>query len=149
MARTVDVVARLRTAGLSPILRQVTDIAASDHTIPRPGEALIGLDPRPRDRRFLAATIPEQVAFQVSEGAILGGCLQPGQTINGYDVATVLYARVLQLAGFEELAGAFGPSEPPPAARKLTTMNAEQVAAFVQTYQELIHSCRLSQAALG
>lgn len=149
MATTVDVVARLRAAGLSPILHKVTDVAVSDHTIPRPGEALIGLDPRPRDRRLLAATIPEQVAFQVTEGAVLGGCLQPGQTNVGYDIATVLYARVLQLAGFDELASAFGPSEPPPAARELTTMNAEQVAVFVQSNQELIQSCRLSPAALG
>jgi hypothetical protein len=149
MARTVDVVARLRAAGLSPILRRVTDIAASDHTTPRPGEALIRLNPSPRDRRFLAATIPEQVAFQVSQAVTLGGCLQPGQPTDGYDVATVLYDRVLQLAGFEQLTGAFGPSEPPPAARELTTMNAGQVAAFVQTHQELIRSCRLSPANLG
>jgi hypothetical protein len=149
MARTVDVVARLRAAGLSPILRRVTDIAASDHTTPRPGEALIRLNPSPRDRRFLAATIPEQVAFQVSEAVTLGGCLQPGQPTDGYDVATVVHDRVLQLAGFEQLTGAFGPPEPPPAARELTTMNAEQVAAFVQTNQELIRSCRLSSATLG
>jgi hypothetical protein len=149
MARTVDVVARLRAAGLSPVLQQVTDIAVSDRDIPRTGEAFIRLDPSPRDRRFLAATIPEQVAFQVSEAVTLGGCLQPGQTADGYDIATVLYARVLQLAGFEELGSAFGPPLPPPAARKLITMNAEQVATFVQTNQELIRSCRLSPATLG
>jgi hypothetical protein len=149
MARTVDVVARLRAAGLSPVLQQVTDIAVSDRDIPRTGEAFIRLDPSPRDRRFLAATIPEQVAFQVSEAVTLGGCLQPGQTADGYDIATVLYARVLQLAGFEELGSAFGPPVPPPAARKLITMNAEQVATFVQTNQELIRSCRLSPATLG
>lgn len=149
MSRTVDVVARLRAAGLSPILRQVTDIAASDHTIPRTGEALIRLDPRPHDRRLLAATIPDQVAFQVSEAATLGGCLQPDQTPDGHDIATVLFARVLQLAGFEHLAGAFGPAEPSPAARKLTTMNAEQIGTFVRTNQESIRSCRLSPATLG
>lgn len=149
MARTVDVVARLRAAGLSPILHQVTDIAVSDHTIPRPGEALIRLDPSPRDRSFFAVTIPDQVAAGISEGVLLGGCLQPGQTIDSYDIATVLYNRVLQLAGFEQLAGGVGPPEPPPAARKLTTMNAEQVVTFVQTNQESIRSCRLSQATIG
>lgn len=149
MARTVDVVARLRAAGLSPMLHQVTDLAVSNRTIPRAGEALIRLDPSPRDRSDFAATIPEQVAFQVSEAVLLGGCLQPGQTIDNFDIAAVLYDRVLQLAGFEELADGVGPPEPPPAARKLTTMNAEQVGTFVQTNQESIRSCRLSQATLG
>jgi hypothetical protein len=146
MARTVDVVARLRAAGLAPMLYQVTDIAVSDHDTPRTGEALINLDPSPRDRRFIAATVPDQVALQVSEAVMLGGCLRPGQTTESYDIATVLYARILQLAGFDELAGAFGPDEPSPAARKLTVMSAEQVGAFVQTNQELIRSCRLSAA---
>ncbi|MEE6306311.1 hypothetical protein V1634_05630 [Plantactinospora veratri] len=144
MARTVDVVARLRAAGLAPMLHQVTDVGVSDHDIPRNGEALINLDPSPRDRRFLAATIPDQVALQVSEAITLGGCLQPGQGTESYDAATVLYARILQLAGFDDLAGAFGPAEPSPEARKLTAMNAEQVRAFVKTNQELISSCRLS-----
>ncbi|MFY1686325.1 hypothetical protein [Plantactinospora sp. WMMB782] len=148
MARTVDVVARLRVAGLAPMLHRVTDVAVSDHDTARAGEALVNLDPSPRDRRFLATTIPDQVALQVSEAVTLGGCLRPGQTAESYDAATVLYARVLELAGFEELAGAFGPAEPSPEARKLTTMDAEQIGAFVQTNQELISSCRLS-AVLG
>ncbi|MBX7266940.1 hypothetical protein KIF24_13480 [Micromonospora sp. Llam7] len=146
MASTVDVVTRLRAAGLAPILHQVTDFAASDHDTPGPGEALINLDPSPQDRRLLASTIPAQVALQVSEAITLGGCLQPGRTTESYDTATVLYARIVQLAGFEDLAGAYGPDEPPPAARKLTTMNAEQISAFVQVNQELITSCRLSAA---
>ncbi|MFY1686343.1 hypothetical protein, partial [Plantactinospora sp. WMMB782] len=137
-----------RVAGLAPMLHRVTDVAVSDHDTARAGEALVNLDPSPRDRRFLATTIPDQVALQVSEAVTLGGCLRPGQTAESYDAATVLYARVLELAGFEELAGAFGPAEPSPEARKLTTMDAEQIGAFVQTNQELISSCRLS-AVLG
>ncbi|MEV0153204.1 hypothetical protein AB0H57_05600 [Micromonospora sp. NPDC050686] len=148
MDRTVAVVARLRAAGLAPMLSRVTDVAVSDHDTPRAKEALISLDPSPLDRRFLAATIPEQVALQVSEAITLGNCLQPGQTTESYDTATVLYARILQLAGFEDLAGAFGPDAPPAAARKLTAMNAAQLGAFVQHNQEMISSCRLS-AALG
>lgn len=143
MARTIDVVTRLRAAGLAPVLRQVTDIALSDHDTPRAGEALIRLDPSPKDRRFVAATISEQVALQVSEALTLTGCIQDGQSSEGYDTATVLYSRILQLAGFDELAGAFGPADPPPAARRLTTMSAEQISAFVETNQELIRSCRL------
>ncbi|WP_422772579.1 hypothetical protein ACN28C_06055 [Plantactinospora sp. WMMC1484] len=146
MAGTVEVVARLRAAGLAPMLHQVTDVAVSEHDTPGTGEALVSLDPSPRDRRFLAATIPDQVALQVSEAITLGGCLQPGQATKNYDTATVLYARVLQLAGFEDLAGAFGPAEPSPEARELTAMSAEQLGAFVQVNQELIRSCRLSAA---
>lgn len=146
MTRTVDVVARLRAAGLAPMLHRVTDAAVSDLDAPRAGEVLIGLDPAPRDRRFVAATIPDQVALQVSEAITLGGCLQPDQTAESYDIATTLYARVLDLAGFEKLASAYGPEEPPPAAQSLTTMNAEQLGTFIQINQELIRSCRLSVA---
>ncbi|MGH3680085.1 MAG: hypothetical protein ACRDT2_07520 [Natronosporangium sp.] len=149
MASTVDVVIRLRAAGLSPILHQVTDLAISDHTIPRPGEALIRLDPSPRDRSSYAADIPEQVAAGVSESITLGGCLRPDVTLEDHDIATVLHNRVLQLAGFHELTNRFGPSEPPPGAQELTIMNAEQVITFVQINEESIFSCRLSQASRG
>lgn len=146
MARTVDVVARLRAAGLAPMLRQVTDVAVADHDLPRAGEVIIRLDPGPRDRRFLAATIPDQVALQVGEAVTLGGCLQADRTIGSQDAASVLYKRVVRLAGFEHLADAFGPVEPPPAARPLTTMTAEEIGRFVQVNQELIRSCRLLAA---
>lgn len=149
MAATVEVVARLRAAGLSPILYRVTDLAASDRTVPRVGEALIRLDPSPSGPSSLTGTIPEHVAVQVTHAVTLGGCLQPGQTLESYDIATVLYGRVLQLAGFGHLGEAFGPSEPPLAARPITTMNAGQIAVFVATNQELIRSCRLSPAAFG
>ncbi|MFI7520110.1 hypothetical protein [Micromonospora globbae] len=149
MARTVDVVGRLRDAGLAPVLRHVTDFAVSDRDIPRAGEAFVNLDPGPLDRRFLAATIPDQVAFLVSEAMTLGACSQPGRTIEGRDIAAVLQGRVLQLAGFEQLANALAPAAPPSGARKLTTMNAEQLVAFVQANHELIRSCQLSAASLA
>ncbi len=142
MASTIDVVQRLRAAGLSPILHQVTDIAASDHVVARAGEALIRLDPRISDRR-LAATITDQVAFQVAETITLSGCFQHDRYVEGYDIATVVYARVLQLAGFETLAAAFGPAETPPAAEEISAMNAQQLTTFIQANQESIRSCSL------
>lgn len=148
MARTVNVVGRLRDAGLAPVLRRVTDFAASDQDTPRPGEAFVNLDPGPLDRRFVAATIPDQVAFLVSEAMTLRACSQPGRTIEGRDIAAVLQGRILQLAGFDQLANTVAPAQPPPAAHKLTTMNAEQLIEFVQTNQQLIRSCLLSPASL-
>lgn len=79
MGRTVDVVTRLRAAGLSPILYQVTDVNVSEYTSPRTGEALIRLDPSPRGPRSANRTIPDQVADQVTEAVTLRGCIQPGK----------------------------------------------------------------------
>ncbi|MEV0328605.1 hypothetical protein AB0H63_19475 [Micromonospora echinospora] len=148
MARTVDVVGRLRDAGLAPVLRRVTDVAVSDHDKPRPGEAFLNLDPGPLDRRFVAATIPDQVAFRVSEAMTLGACLRPGRTIEERDIAAVLQGRILDLAGFEQLANSVAPAQPPPAAQKLAIMTAEQLVDFVRTNQQLIRSCLLSPASL-
>lgn len=148
MARTVDVVGRLRDAGLAPVLRRVTDFAVSDHDKPRPGEAFVELNPGPLDRRFVAATIPDQVAFLVSEAMTLRACSQPGRSIEGRDIAAVLQGRILQLAGFAQLANTVAPAQPPSAAQKLATMNAEQLIEFVQINQQLIRSCLLSPASL-
>ncbi|MFF0656883.1 hypothetical protein [Micromonospora tulbaghiae] len=148
MVRTIDVVGRLRDAGLAPVLRRVTDYAVSDHDKPSPGEAFVNLDPGPLDRRFVAATIPDQVAFLVSEAMTLSACSQPGRTLEARDIAASLQGRILNLAGFGQLADSVAPAQPPPAAQRLTTMNAEQLIEFVQANQQLIRSCGLSPASL-
>lgn len=148
MDRTADVVSRLRAAGLSPVLRNVTDVDFSDHDLPRAGEAFVKFDPSPRNRRFAAGTISDQVAFQVTESSTRFGC-SPDRGNDDHDIATALYLRILKLAGFEEVAEATVAESSSVVAQPLATMNSEQLTKFVDINQELVRSCRLSLAEFG
>lgn len=148
MARTVDVVSRLRAAGLSPVLRNVTDFDFSDHDLPQAGEAFVRFDPSPRDRRFSARTISDQVASGVAESFTRDRC-SPDRGNDDHDIATALYLRILKLAGFEEVGEAAVAEPSSVVAQPLATMNSDQLTKFVDTNQELVRSCRLSLAEFG
>lgn len=148
MAQTAEVVSRIRAAGLSPVLRNVTDFDFSDHRLPLAGEALVKFDPSPRHRRFAARTISDQVALHVTESLTRNRCsLDSGN--DDIAITDALFFRILKLAGFGELAEVMLGEPSSVVAQPLATMSSEQLTKFVDINQELVHSCRLSLAEFG
>lgn len=139
-------VSQVRQAGLAPLVETVSDEAVVDRDRgeEEPGEVFVRLDPAPRDRRMAAQTIGEQVASELTDGTLLGRCVERDVPLSTYDTMGSVQRRVLELAGFTELAGHIAPLE----GVSVAEMDAAELRDLIDRHASQIRECALTPAML-
>ncbi len=151
MSETMTTVEALRSAGLGPVLDEVTDEAAADVDRAQPGQVLLWFDPQPRGALMVTNSLQEDVALAVSESMTSQGCVgrlgveaeELGVNADSYELQRELTTRVLQLAGYEDLAGrAF--THHATQANRFAGFHPDDIARFLTEHRDEVAECTVT-----
>lgn len=140
-----DVVAALSRAGAGPLIAAVTDRSVAEADTPTPGEVFVEFDAGPFNERMLARSTSDVVAEQISAGATVDHC-EPYAPIVTIDASSALQARLLELAGYDRLAGLIGGNEDSPSRRFFGSLDQEALSAWIAANTAAINECRVDDA---
>lgn len=156
MSETMTTVDAFRSAGLEPVLEEVTDAAAADVDQAAPGQVLLRLDPQPRGDLMVTRSLQEDVALTVSETMTSRSCAgqlgaeadELGVDMQSYDLMHELNVRVLQLAGYDDLAGrAYTHYATNP--NRFADFDPDDIATFLTQHRAQIRGCAITADMLG
>lgn len=139
----------LARAGLDPLMTQVTDHAAAETDRTRPGEAFLGIDTGPFGERDGVQNVGEGAADAIAAQLTVDRCPIDTEVYDAGEVSAstpseALRARVLTLAGYDQLNAGYYVDPEGAAAKFFDAMDAAELTAWVQQHQDQVETCTIT-----